>query len=375
MAQTKLLLLACLNSALYAAPAPQAATPSFSWASDPSPPIRGPATLQGGLGPYTVSPTDSAEVDPDSYSLVAGQAAAPSLGLYLDFSDQEHPQPIRGDLGGTDPGPQGLQYERINPDLFAPPGTDTNDGPNIHWPMALSHNRIQPAEAGYARQQNVDQLPIATAMAGVDMRLGPNAYRELHWHRANEWALVLNGSVRIQAINNDGATFVDDVQEGDVWFFPSGQPHSLQGLDKGAEFLLVFDDGEFSDSGTDLISEAFLRTPKEVLSKNFHAPLSAFEQLPKGELYIFNGREAPADIQAQNISGPGGYLIGSQSYSYHFSQQQPYEVEGGSVKIIDPISFPIASHFSAALVRIHPGAMREIHWYRLPNPQEVKQHH
>jgi oxalate decarboxylase/phosphoglucose isomerase-like protein (cupin superfamily) len=58
-------------------------------------------------------------------------------------------------------------------------------------------------------------------MAGVDMRLEPGAYRELHWHKAAEWALVLNGTVRIQAIDETGRTFVDDLSKGDVWFFPA----------------------------------------------------------------------------------------------------------------------------------------------------------
>ena len=42
-------------------------------------------------------------------------------------------------------------------------------------------------------------MPAATEMAGVDMRLEPGGYRELHWHVAAEWSLVLNGSCRIQA--------------------------------------------------------------------------------------------------------------------------------------------------------------------------------
>lgn len=84
-------------------------------------------------------------------------------------------------------------------------------------------------------------MPDATEMAGVDMRLEPGGYRELHWHVAGEWSLVLNGSCRIQvssfkriprwhimlltkhlfkAVNENGQTFVDDVSAGDVWFFP-----------------------------------------------------------------------------------------------------------------------------------------------------------
>jgi len=68
-------------------------------------------------------------------------------------------------------------------DIFAPPGTDTGDVPNAMWPLGLSHNRAGSDKgAGWARQQNTEVLPNAKAMAGVDMRLSPGAYRELHWH-------------------------------------------------------------------------------------------------------------------------------------------------------------------------------------------------
>lgn len=86
--------------------------------------------------------------------------------------------------------------------------------------MGLSHNRNGLVGAGWARQQNKAVLPGATAMAGVDMRLSPHAYRELHWHSTSEWSLILNGSVRVQAVNENGQTFVDDLNAGDVWFFP-----------------------------------------------------------------------------------------------------------------------------------------------------------
>ena len=338
---------------------PQSYTfPGF--ANNPTPPVRGPDSLQGPNS--LVDPTNSGDVPSTAYTLAAAQTAAASIGIPLVFTDDEAPQPIRGDLGATDPGPTSYEYERLNPDLLAPPGSDSGTVPNAHWPMALSHNRIQPGLAGWARQQNEQQLPQATAMAGVDMKLAPNAYRELHWHSANEWALIFNGSIRIQAMNEDGATFVDDLQAGDVWFFPAGVPHSLQALENGTEFLLVFDTGTFSDGATNLISEMFLRTPKETLSKDLNAPLDAFDRLPTGELYIFNGQPAPAKIQEQNVTGPAGALTGTTGYSYHLSQQQAYETPGGSIKIIDPETFPIASHFSAALVTIKPGAMREVHW-------------
>jgi oxalate decarboxylase family bicupin protein len=175
--------------------------------------------------------------------------------------------------------------------------------------------------------------------------------------------LVLKGSVRLAAVDENGRSFIDDIGAGDVWFFPAGVPHSIQALDEGCEFLLVFDDGSFSEDSTFLASELFMRNPKEVLSKNFQTPVSAFDNLPTEQLYIFNGQAAPANISEQNITGPAGELPLNDSYTYHFSQQEPYTVPGGSVKIIDTTTFPISRDIAAALVVIEPGAMRELHWH------------
>ena len=62
----------------------------------------------------------------------------------------------------------------------------------------LNVNRLGLDGAGWSRQENTNVMPDATLMAGVDMRLEPGAYRELHWHVAGEWALMMNGTARIQ---------------------------------------------------------------------------------------------------------------------------------------------------------------------------------
>lgn len=248
--------------------------------------LYGDSSLLGGNAPRPdPDKSDSAVVkDPE---FVNGQDADAKLGLYLDFDDADVPQPMRGGLGATDPGARTYEYEKLNPDLYAPPGTDTGDVPNAMWPLGLSHNRLgSQAGAGWARQQNQAVLPAASAMAGVDMRLAPNAYRELHWHTASEWSLITKGCVRVAAINDEGKSFIDDVCAGDVWFFPAGIPHSLQALDEGVEFLLVFDQGDFSEDETFLVSELFLRNPVSVLAKNFHTDAKAFEKTPKDELYV-----------------------------------------------------------------------------------------
>ena len=254
-------------------------------------------------------------------------------------------------------------YEKLNSDSYAPPSTDAGDVDNLHWPLGLSYNRPGLNGSGFARQQNVGDLPAASRMAGVDMKLSPYAYRELHWHQANEWAYIFNGSARVGAVNDAGQTTYDDLNAGDVWFFPAGLPHTIQALAEGTEFLLVFDSGTFSEENTFLASELFLRIPKSVLAKDLRTDVSAFKDTPQKELYIFPGTPAPRNLSAQNITGPAGSIAKDVSYTYHFSQQQPYVVPGGSIKIIDPSTFPIAYNFSAALVTIKPGAMREIHWH------------
>ncbi|RDL34404.1 RmlC-like cupin [Venustampulla echinocandica] len=298
------------------------------------------------------------------FTLAPGQTDSAVIGAPLDFNNAKNPQPIRGSKGGTDPGPHTDKYSQLNPDRLAPPGTDHGSVANAQWPLELSHAKLGLDRAGWSRGQNIDNIPVATEMAGVDMRLEEGGYRELHWHKAAEWSYVLNGSVRIQAMNEDGQTFVDDLSAGDVWFFPPGVPHSLQALEGGVEFLLVFDDGSFSEDNTFLATEVFARNPKSVLSKNFKVPISAWDKIPPGALFIFPGTKAPKNISAQNVTGTAGIVPTQQSYSYHLSKQEPtFSLDGGSIKIIDPTTFPIATKFSAAVVTVKPGAIREIHWH------------
>lgn len=142
--------------------------------------LRGGANLIG-YNPTNPVSTDTTVIPPSDFQLAPGQTEDADLGLYLDFNGVENFQPIRGnDNSPTDPGPRTPGYELLNSDVYAPPGTDSGSVSNSKWPLGLSHNRHgSPASAGYARQENVNSLPIATAMAGVDMRLSPNAYREM----------------------------------------------------------------------------------------------------------------------------------------------------------------------------------------------------
>ena len=276
------------------------------------------------------------------------------------------PQPMRGEWGATILGPRNLPLERENPDLLASPETDAGTIPNLKFSYAAARNRL--ATGGWAREVTVRELPVATQLAGVNMRLKPGGIREMHWHKEAEWGYMLAGRARITAIDPQGRNFIDDVGVGDLWNFPAGIPHSIQGLEQGCEFLLVFDDGDFSENATFLISDWFAHTPREVLAKNFGVPEAAFANLPKDverTRWIFAG-QVPEPLASDGVQSPAGAV--PVTYSYRLSAQEPIKLAGGQARIVDSSNFPAASTIAAALVEVEPGGMRELHWH--PNTDE-----
>jgi oxalate decarboxylase len=191
------------------------------------------------------------------------------------------PQPQRPGHGGTDHGPRNLVRDRQNPDMLVPPSTDHGTLPNLRFSFSDAHMRLE--TGGWTRQVTERELGISKNIAGVNMRLNRGGVRELHWHKAAEWAYMLYGNARITAVDAQGRNFVDDVGVGDLWYFPSGIPHSLQGLEPdGAEFLLVFDDSSFDEDNTFMVTDWFKHTPNDVLAKNFGVPASSFGPIPRG---------------------------------------------------------------------------------------------
>lgn len=179
----------------------------------------------------------------------AALAAAGMLPTTDPLAQEQKPYPGKSDRSASAPGPGNSALDAQNPDSFLPPSTDAGGVQTFKYPFGLSHKRMQ--EGGWSREVTVRELPVSKSIAGVDMRLTAGGIRELHWHTAAEWALMLYGNARITAIDLEGKSFVADVTQGDLWYFPTGIPHSIQGLNPdGAEFLLVFDDGNFSEYET-----------------------------------------------------------------------------------------------------------------------------
>jgi len=276
----------------------------------------------------------------------------------LDKQNQGIPQPIKGERGGQIWGAVNTPIDRENPNTLTPPDTDHGTTPNLKWPFALSHMRVE--KGGWSRETTIRELPVSVKMAGVNMHLEPGGVRELHWHKEAEWSFVIKGSARITAIDQQGRLFVDDVSEGDLWYFPSGVPHSIQGLSEGVEFLLVFDDGSFSENSTFSITDWFAHTPKDVLAANFGVPEENFDKIPNHQVYMFE-TEVPGTI-VQELPEHTNEPV-PEPFSYRLLDQTPLETNGGKVWIADSTNFKASKTIAAALVEVEPGGMREMHWH------------
>ena len=293
--------------------------------------------------------------------LGAAAAAAATVGAPAFAQKPEDTRKAEQDKSASNPGPENRGQAALNPDSMVPPPTDHGDTPTFWYSFSLARRRTQ--EGGWARQVNVKDLPIATEMAAVNMRLTAGGIRELHWHAAAEWSLMLEGSARLTAIDNEGNSYVQDVHKGDLWYFPTGVPHSIQGLGPdGCEFLLVFDDGKFSEFDTTLVSDWAAHTPREVLAKNWGVPESALEAMPKEELYIFQA-ELPGSLEEDQRSALGSGVPTKAQFEFRASTMRPtFETASGEIKVIDMRNFPMSVTIAAALVTLKPGGLRELHW-------------
>jgi oxalate decarboxylase len=297
---------------------------------------------------------------PDRRSVLAAAALLGASAAAARADDE----PIIGNKGATILGPRNAPREQQNPDLLRPPATDHGSLPNLRFSFADTHMKMR--EGGWSREVTQRELAIATTMAGVNMRLKAGGVRELHWHKQAEWSFMLAGKARITAVDNDGRNFIADVGPGDLWYFPSGIPHSIQGLaDDGCEFLLAFPDGQFSEDSTFAITDLFAHTDRSVLAKNFGIDAKEFEHIPKEERFIFQA-ELPPALERDSVSDPLGSV--PQGLVFRLMEQPPTSSPGGRVRIADTRNFPVSTDVAAALVEVDPGHMREIHWH--PNADE-----
>jgi oxalate decarboxylase len=247
----------------------------------------------------------------------------------------------------------------------APPPLAGTELPSFRF--ALGELATKTFDGGTAKEATVVQFPVSEKLAGVYMTLEPGGLRELHWHaNAGEWAYVIAGRARVTTIDPQGQCEIADFGPGDVWYFPRGHGHSIQGIGPGTcTFVLVFDNGYFSEFGTFSISDWLGHTPPEVLALNFGLPAATFANFPKGEVYIAKGPVPPP----LPLDPPAGSLNeGALTHRYRLLAQTLESFAGGTMRIVSEREFPISTTMTGALLIIKPGGMRELHWH--PNAAE-----
>ncbi len=196
--------------------------------------------------------------------------------------------------------------------------TDHGDVSSFWYSFELAHRRIQ--EGGWTNQVTAREFPVSTEVAGVKMRLTAGSYRELHWHKADEWAYVTAGTTRITLLTPDGEIFIDDVPRRRYLVFPPLviRIPSRAWAPTEANSCLCIDDGMFSEYQTFLLSDWVAHTPGKILEKNFHLSADRVAKLPEDELYIFPG-ELPGSLEADRAAVGGQAVTTKIPFTYHFS--------------------------------------------------------
>jgi len=228
--------------------------------------------------------------------------------------------------------------------------------------FALEKSKAKVQGGNSAREATVEQLPISKGIAGVSMTLAPGSMRELHWHAtAAEWAFVNKGQVRTTVIDPQGNAETNDFEPGDVWYFPRGHAHMLECLgNEPCHFVLIFDNGYFSEFGTFSISDWIGHTPNALLAKNFGLPEKTFDSFPKTEVYFATGKLPPRPA-AKPLQG---LKLPPETHKYRLLSQQPFETtKGGRVWIVDSAKFPISTTVTGGVLELEPGGLRELHWH------------
>ena len=302
----------------------------------------------------------------------AGVAAFATPASAANFGNpDEPPQGVVNTEGNprsaVDPGPQNPTLEGQFPKAFTPPPTDVGDLPLFWSSFNGAPRRIQ--NGGWARQVTQSDFQVSDSISGVNMRLAAGGVRELHWHQAAEWGFMSYGNCRITVLDPQGRASVADVSEGDLWYFPVGFPHSLQGLGPdGAEFILAFDNGKQSEFNTLLVTDWVAHTPPDVLAANFGVPQETFSKIFTHDLWIFQS-STPGSLASDQaaIKSPNG--APPNPFTYPLAKGPvAKQTQGGTIQIADSNNFKVSTTIAAALVTVHPGGMREMHWH--PNADE-----
>ncbi len=254
-------------------------------------------------------------------------------------------------------GPTDYAFKNNAPDpLLAGP-----ELPTFKFALEKSTGRVR--DGSFGKEATVEQLPISKGLAGVSMQLQPGVMREMHWHAtAAEWAFVIAGNCRTTVVDPQGNSETNDFEPGDVWYFPRGHAHVIQCLgNEPCHFILIFDNGYFSEFGTFSVTDWLGHAPAALLAKNFGVLESEFAKFPREEVYFAKG-EIPPSQPASPLQGDGPRP--PHSHKYRLLGQPPHSTyAGGREWRVGMEEFPVSETMTGVVLELEPGALRELHWH------------
>ena len=248
------------------------------------------------------------------------------------------------------------------PEFVPPP-----EGPLPEYRFALEKQEPRVEDGGTAREASAVEFKASLGVAGVSMRLGPGALRELHWHaNAAEWGYVLSGRCRTTLVHPDATWDAEDHEPGDTWYFPRGYGHMIQTLgDEECHFILAFDNGFFSENATFSVTDWIARTPREIVAASLKMSAADLAELPDHEVYMAVGPVPPEPLPPADS---GAERPVAESHRFPLHGMEPRRYDGGTLRVASQTEFPISRTMTGAVMELQPGAVREMHWH--PNADE-----
>src|SRR6185369_9877 len=94
----------------------------------------------------------------------------------------------------------------------------------------------------------------------------------------------------------------------------------------------------------------------------------AFKNLPRQELFIFQ-TDVPGPVEADQKAAAGALSSTPRDFAFR-TMDFPVtkRTKGGEVRIVDSSVFKASTTVAMAMVTVHPGGLRELHWH--PNADE-----
>ena len=226
--------------------------------------------------------------------------------------------------------------------------------PTFKFELEKSEGRV--IDGSFGKEATVDQLPISKGIAGVSMRMEPGVMRELHWHAtAAEWAFVTGGPR-----SHDGHRSVRAARRPTTSIpATSGISRAATGTsfrrlgDKPCHFILVFDNGYFSEFGTFSITDWLGHAPKELLAKNFGLAGVDFRQHSQERSLFRQGQDPPA-IPPAPLQG---WKPPPLTHKYSLLSQKPHSrsSKAGVEWRVDGSQFPISTTMTGVVLEMEPG--------------------